>query len=107
MRDGQCLQRSNGRWHVAGSLTSSAAHVVARIVTGYVEVESSASAAWARLLVVLASMSSTPRLQAMAERATAEPRLEELVVAGLPTTLARPHRARPCATLVFIPGATA
>ena len=69
--------------------------------------ESSASAAWARFLVVLASTSRAAWLQVVTDRATAATRQEEIVVAGVPTTLARPGRARPCATLVFINGVTA
>ena len=43
----------------------------------------------------------------MAKLATAEPRLEEIVVAGVSTTLARSGRARPCSVLVFVNGVTA
>jgi pimeloyl-ACP methyl ester carboxylesterase len=43
----------------------------------------------------------------MATLATAEPCLEEIVVAGAPTTLARPGRARPCSLLVLVNGVTA
>jgi hypothetical protein len=43
----------------------------------------------------------------VAKLVTAEPRLEEILVAGVPTALARPGRARPCAMLVFVNGVTA
>jgi pimeloyl-ACP methyl ester carboxylesterase len=70
-------------------------------------VGSSLAVAQARLLVVLATTSTAPLLRGVAKLATAEPRLEEIVVAGVPTTLARPGRARPCAMLVFVNGVTA
>ena len=68
---------------------------------------SSPTAAQARLLVVLATTSTAPFLRRMAKLATAEPRLEEIVVAGAPTTLARPGRGWPCSTLVLVNGVTA
>jgi len=67
----------------------------------------SSPAAHARLLAVLATTSRHPLLRGMAKLATADPRLEEIVVAGAPATLARPGRAWPCSTLVFINGVTA
>jgi pimeloyl-ACP methyl ester carboxylesterase len=70
-------------------------------------VERSAFAAWVRLLVVLGATAKTRRLRGMVARVTAEPKVEEIVVAGLPTTLVQPGRARPCAAVVFINGVTA
>src|ERR671935_1944349 len=67
---------------------------------------SSAYLACARLFVVLASLASSPRLRWIADRAAAEPLLEEVTVEGVASSLVRPRGRRPCATVVLFNGVT-
>lgn len=63
-------------------------------------------AAQARAVVVLSTVLETPVLNWTVEKLTDEPRVEEIVVAGNPTTLVRPGGSGPWPTLVFVNGAT-
>jgi pimeloyl-ACP methyl ester carboxylesterase len=62
--------------------------------------------AQANAVVVLATTLETPLLEQSAALLTAEPRLEETVLAGLPTTVARPSGSGTGPTLVVVNGAT-
>jgi pimeloyl-ACP methyl ester carboxylesterase len=63
-------------------------------------------AAQARAVVVLSTVIETPLLTWTVERVTDEPRVEEAVVAGVPTTLVRPGGDGPWPAFVFLNGAT-
>jgi pimeloyl-ACP methyl ester carboxylesterase len=66
----------------------------------------SALAAQAEAVVVLSAVLETPVLTWSVERLTDEPRVEEIVVAGAPTTLVRPAGSGPWPALVFVNGVT-
>lgn len=59
-----------------------------------------------RLFIVLASLSSSPRLRWIADRALAEPLYEDVTVAGVASSVARPRGVRPRATVVLFNGVT-
>lgn len=63
-------------------------------------------AAQARAVAVLAVVLEVPVLEGAVGLATGEPRLEESVVAGAPTTIAYPAGEGPSPALVFLNGAT-
>jgi hypothetical protein len=62
--------------------------------------------AQAKAVVVLATTLETPVLEPSVALLTAEPQLEEAVLAGLPTTVARPTGGGGRPTLVVVNGAT-
>ena len=66
----------------------------------------STMAAQADALVVLSSVLEAPVVSWLAERATDEPRVAEIVVGGVPTTLVRPRGSGPWPVIVFVNGAT-
>lgn len=59
-----------------------------------------------RAVIVIAAVVEAPVLTWAIEVVTAEPKVEETVVAGNPTTLARPPGDGPWPTIVFVNGAT-
>ena len=67
---------------------------------------SSAYLAGARLFVVLASLTSSPRLRWIADRAAAEPLLGEVTLERVASSLVRPRGRGACATVVLFNGVT-
>jgi pimeloyl-ACP methyl ester carboxylesterase len=63
-------------------------------------------AAQARAVVVLSTTLETPVLTWAAEQLTDDPRVEEVVIAGVPATLARPGGDGPWPAFLFVNGAT-
>jgi pimeloyl-ACP methyl ester carboxylesterase len=66
----------------------------------------STAAAQADAVVVLATVVETPGLTWAVEQATEAPRVEDVEVAGMPTTLVRPRGNGPWPVVVFMNGAT-
>lgn len=60
-----------------------------------------------RAVAVLATTLEVPAVAWAVEAATGEPRVAELTVAGVPTTLVRPANGAPWPSIVFVNGATA
>jgi pimeloyl-ACP methyl ester carboxylesterase len=79
--------------------------VVVALVAGAV-VNRTTLGAQARAAVVLAAVADTPVVTDVAELVTGEPRADEAVVAGVPTTLFRPAGDGPWPAVVFVNGVT-
>jgi pimeloyl-ACP methyl ester carboxylesterase len=75
-------------------------------VTGLFAAAPDRISAQAKAVVVLATTLETPVLEQSVALLTAEPQLEEAVLAGLPTTVARPSGGGAPPTLVVVNGAT-
>ncbi len=59
-----------------------------------------------RAVTVLSTTIETPVLTWVVKVVTGEPRVDEAIIAGAPTTLVRPERGGPWPTVVFVNGAT-
>jgi dienelactone hydrolase len=80
--------------------------ILAFAVSGLVTAAPDATQAQARAVVVLATTLETPVLEQAVELLTAAPRVNDVTVAGAPTTLARPAGDGPWPALVVVNGAT-
>ena len=99
MRDGSVFSRSSAALAVVAAAVLVAGLIAALVYAAWIRAQT-------RAVVALSVVLEPPVLRWTVERATDEPRADEIRVSGIPATLVRPGGRGPWPALVFVNGAT-